>query len=595
MKTNSSFNWAELFSPTKTLRTAVLGLSLIGLCGVMPRSLAAPAVFPPQGDDVTPSMGLFRIIVDPHFRPLMDPTGAPNFFSGYLGYHSADGRMTSPTLIDNTTTIGRSSRNNRPYAFPILGIPIGAGSWDTVFSYGDYPAIPFQFFVAPANTEEMLTEIKSFILSTDPRSDQKCTNADPRVPTVPINWQMVRAGTFAGVSPRSLGIVQGNAPNGPPGPDFPARSFFDIFVEVNLPSIPGTESSVAFPVTGAILTNESPLIVKNTNLTTVPPTVIYIHGDVPAAVPLRFKFNNPPYWAAGELFGTLVLAGHGTFTNDCSNEAALSAAVLGPLGTSAPELPVEWLRPDTLCPAPGSSYDTVQNDDVVKFTIPGAGTLYGRNFSHSQFSNPIHPPPINGTAIYTAPNTVVTAEISIDGQNWGTAQATGPLTVTISNTTTSATGTAGTNTFDTEMLQLDLSGVSAFGPFMLRESPTKQSLGKHTIRSDPRGFRISSFFDVFLELSTDGGASWIPADRSMRVQASAPPAAPGSLFISALPGTAGGGVHLQWLGSYPLQSSMTLDGPYATVAAAPSFDGMISTYDVPAPTTGTMFFRLGAF
>ena len=28
------------------------------------------------------------------------------------------------------------------------------------------------------------------------------------------------------------------APNGPPGPDFPARSFFDIFVDVEIHAVP---------------------------------------------------------------------------------------------------------------------------------------------------------------------------------------------------------------------------------------------------------------------------------------------------------------------------------------------------------------------
>ena len=131
---------------------------------------------------------LFRIIVDPHFRPLMGPTGAPDFFSGYLGYHSVDGRMTSPTVVDTMTTIGRSSRNNRFYAFPVAGIPIGAGSWDTVFGYSDYPGIPFLFFTAPANTEEVLTEIRSFILSTQARSDQhQRRSAECRRPSHPVD------------------------------------------------------------------------------------------------------------------------------------------------------------------------------------------------------------------------------------------------------------------------------------------------------------------------------------------------------------------------------------------------------------------------
>ena len=69
-----------------------------------------------------------------------------------------------------------------------------------------------------------------------------------------------------------------------------------------------------------------------------------------------------------------------------------------------------------------------------------------------------------------------------------------------------------TGTFDTEMLSMSLSGVTPLGPFMIRESPTKQSLGKVTIADIGGGlYQIDSFFDVFTELSTDGGASWIPS------------------------------------------------------------------------------------
>ena len=46
---------------------------------------------------------------------------------------------------------------------------------------------------------------------------------------------------------------------------------------------------------------------------------------------------------------------------------------------------------------------------------------------------------------------------------------------------------------------------------MIRESPTLQSVGQTTVQPVPGGFRIDSFFDVFTELSVDGGASWIPA------------------------------------------------------------------------------------
>ena len=69
-----------------------------------------------------------------------------------------------------------------------------------------------------------------------------------------------------------------------------------------------------------------------------------------------------------------------------------------------------------------------------------------------------------------------------------------------------------TGTFDTEMLSMSLSG----GPAMIRESPSKASTGKTSIIPlGPGGtgpYHIDSFFDVFTELSLDGGTSWMPSN-----------------------------------------------------------------------------------
>jgi hypothetical protein len=132
------------------------------------------------------------------------------------------------------------------------------------------------------------------------------------------------------------------------------------------------------------------------------------------------------------------------------------------------------------------------------------------------------------------------------------------------------------------MLQLNLNGNSPLGPFMLRESPTKQSLGKHTIRTDPRGFRISSFFDVFLELSIDGGVNWFPANRGMRIQSSSPPAAPNSIF----PRRAGSAIALDWMGTFTLQSATNVRGPYIDITGP-----IAGPYTNPV-TAGEMYFRL---
>src|SRR5687768_16531497 len=69
------------------------------------------------------------------------------------------------------------------------------------------------------------------------------------------------------------------------------------------------------------------------------------------------------------------------------------------------------------------------------------------------------------------------------------------------------------------MLSLESTGSGA-GTLRIRESPTRQSLGRTSIRSLPGGtYRIDSFFDVFVELSIDDGQTWRPGDApvSLRV------------------------------------------------------------------------------
>src|SRR5262249_32163206 len=80
-------------------------------------------------------------------------------------------------------------------------------------------------------------------------------------------------------------------------------------------------------------------------------------------------------------------------------------------------------------------------------------------------------------------------------------------------------GNAGTQgadqVFSTEMLSLDLIGP---GGIRLRESPTRPSLGQVRMQQTASGYSIGSFFDIFTELSTDGGQTWMQTDTPAHVE-----------------------------------------------------------------------------
>jgi hypothetical protein len=249
-------------------------------------------VFPPPGDDDARSMGQFRLVVAPKFWPLM---------TSYPGYGIVNGlhRLVSPRLLDNGTVIGRSSRITDGSAQDQGGVPVGTA--ETIVADTSFDFIPAGFS-GPAGTPEVHTEIRSL----------KMTAA---------GGVAVRAGTFAPDQPISPGEIQ--AVIGATGL-FPANSFFNVYVEVDLPIL-GT------------LYNSEPLVVENQNIECFPPTVVYLHRHTGPVI-VRFKADdtNPAHrWVAGEPFGWLELAGHGENVDGFPAPAGGRAA--SPLASSSAE------------------------------------------------------------------------------------------------------------------------------------------------------------------------------------------------------------------------------------------------------------------
>lgn len=66
-----------------------------------------------------------------------------------------------------------------------------------------------------------------------------------------------------------------------------------------------------------------------------------------------------------------------------------------------------------------------------------------------------------------------------------------------------------TEFYTTELLALNLTS----GPALVRESPTMASFGGFSRTPSGGGWQVDSFFDVFTELSLDGGQSWVPSSQ----------------------------------------------------------------------------------
>jgi hypothetical protein len=260
----------ETAMKSKRFEAAHLFLLILGV------TVAAPQWawgLPLGGLDTTMSLGKFTI----QFTPL---------FGG--------GTFTSPLLFDGATKVGRSNPHLHGDGTDTGGASVcivaGCGTTSTVKD-ADFAVVPptdgTPFDQGPLGTDEIHTEIVSLNMTS----------------FAPPGFA-VRAGnpTFPGIM-RSIGEVESLA--APPGMGFPAESFFDIFVEVDIPGAPGLT-----------LFNSSPLLIENGSLAAFPPTVIYVHGNT-NAVPVFDKAN------PSTQVGWIIVAGHGIgFDKDNPNDVA---------------------------------------------------------------------------------------------------------------------------------------------------------------------------------------------------------------------------------------------------------------------------------
>jgi hypothetical protein len=216
----------------------------------------------PPCNDQTTSLGKFLISVAAPFQPM---------FTGMPGYDATDHIFVSPLLSDQNTVIGRSSSFGDGSANDTTNpIQIGAGSM-ALTGTGDPSVVPSGF---PTGNDEIHTAILSMDLQGGGFQVLAGSNAQAVNASVPNSFGEVEAG-------------QNSA-------DFPAKSFFDVFVEIEIPGL-GTAH------------NDTALVVQNGDITSLPPHVIYTHGGSVGSV--NIVLDSGPF--SGDILGTFLLTGHG--------------------------------------------------------------------------------------------------------------------------------------------------------------------------------------------------------------------------------------------------------------------------------------------
>jgi len=149
--------------------------------------------------------------------------------------------------------------------------------------------------------------------------------------------------------------------------------------------------------------------------------------------------------------------------------------------------------------------------DVHAEYAVGSNTVTLETISHFGFTN-IERLEIGFDEIEQFDSTV-TGDVRLNGGLLGSITMTGPVSTQVDGKVGNTVGT-----FDTEMLSMSLTGTLGLVQVVVRESPTLASQGSTTITDLGGGlYQMQSFFDVFTELSFDGGQSWNPSTGSTHV------------------------------------------------------------------------------
>jgi hypothetical protein len=187
---------------------------------------------------------------------------------------------------------------------------------------------------------------------------------------------------------------------------------------------------------------------------------------------------------------------------------ALATVILAAVSWAAVQNPGILAPEDSLPPLEGAYHG-----GTAHVWNTAGGTVELVCDSHGGFTSAIDPPNRPGAAATSDYFATFAGELTVGPTTYPIREQ-----VHMAERITLSARNGRTRVFETELLTLDLRGASFPEGVLVRESPTLASRGQAAITTAPRGqFQIESFFDVFLEISLDGGRSWIPPENAVRM------------------------------------------------------------------------------
>jgi len=136
--------------------------------------------------------------------------------------------------------------------------------------------------------------------------------------------------------------------------------------------------------------------------------------------------------------------------------------------------------------------------------------------THGGFSGSVAPPTMPGTTVIADYRATFIGELVLGSAATDVHPISEPVHMVERITFGERRGDV--QVLDTEIVALDLKGSDLPRGVLVRESPSRGSFGRTTITTLERGrTRIESYYDVWLELSTDGGRSWHAAEAAVRM------------------------------------------------------------------------------